>query len=266
MFAYTPLNTATAAHVSRIKLLPNERCNELLANIKHDNCRKSFDAVVTGFMPLALSVAMKFRHRGDINDLFQIACMNLMDAARTFNDGFATHFPSHARTWITLGLRRHLLFESRLIKVPENRAILKCYRRMHQFSAEKAPTVAQISAFVKTHGVTKDEFQAAYELYFATYESTSQGMDDDSDPLESRLSNGLTLEDEVIAADEQAATVKTVDRLMNVLNEREQSVIRARVLQDEPVQLRLVGEEMGVSYERIRQIEKQAMNKIRMAA
>jgi len=57
-----------------------------------------------------------------------------------------------------------------------------------------------------------------------------------------------------------------VDRLMNVLNEREQSVIRARVLQDEPVQLRLVGEEMGVSYERIRQIEKQAMNKIRMAA
>lgn len=266
MFANTPLNAATSAHVSRIKLLPNDRCNELLANVKKDNCRKSFDAVVTGFMPLALSVAMKFRHRGDINDLFQIACMNLMDAARTFNDGFATHFPSHARTWITLGLRRHLLCESRLIKVPGSRAILKCYCRMHQFSAEKAPTDAQITAFTTTHEVTVDEFKAAYELYFATYESTSQGMDDDSDPLESRLSNSLTLEDEVIAAADQADTVKTVNRLMSVLSDREQSVIRARVLQDEPVQLRLVGEEMGVSSERVRQIEKRALNKIRMAA
>ncbi|KQN62268.1 sigma-70 family RNA polymerase sigma factor [Pseudomonas sp. Leaf58] len=266
MFAHTPLNASTATHVSRIKPLSHERCNELLVNVRQDNCRKSFDAVVTSFMPLALSVAMKFRHRGDVNDLFQIACMNLMDATRTFNDGFATHFPSHARTWITLGLRRHLLFESRLIKVPENRAILKCYRRMHQFSADKPPTASQISAFTKTHAVTKDEFLAAYELYFATYESTSQGIDDEADPLESRLSNGLTLEDEVIAADEQADTVKIVNRLMNVLTDREQTVIRARVLQDEPVQLRLVGEEMGVSCERVRQIEKQALNKIRMAA
>lgn len=266
MFAHTPLNSATATHVSRIKSLPNERCNELLANVRRDNCRRSFDAVVTSFMPLALSMAMKFSHRGDVNDLFQIACLNLMDAARTFNDGFATHFPSHARTWITLGLRRHLLFESRLIKVPENRAILKCYRRMHQFSAEKAPTAAQISAFTKTHAVTKDHFQAAYGLYFATYESTSQGMDDDSDPLESRLSNGLTLEDEVISAEDQADTVNTVNRLMSVLSDREQSVIRARVLEDDPVQLRLVGEEMGVSSERVRQIEKRALNKIRMAA
>lgn len=266
MFANTPLNATTASTLRKIKSLSYERSNELLGNIKSSNCRKSFNALVTGYMPLAMSVAMGFSHRGDINDLFQIACMNLMDAARTFDDSHATRFPTHARTWMTLGLRRHLLCESSLIKVPDNKSILKCYRRMHQFSVDAPPSDAQIVNFTKLHGVTRDEFKAAYDLYFATFESTCQGVDDNSDPLESRLSNGMTLEEEVIAADDQEHTIKTVNRLLNVLTDREQSVIRARVLQDEPVQLRIVSEEMGVSGERVRQIEKIAMNKIRMAA
>lgn len=266
MFANTPLNATTASTVRKIKSLSHDQSNQLLENIKSSNCKKSFNALVTGYMPLALSVAMGFSYRGDVNDLFQIACMNLMDAARTYDDSHATRFPAHARTWMTLGLRRHLLCDTGLIKVPDSKSILKCYRRMHQFSADTPPSDAQIASFTNLHGVTRDEFKAAYDLYFATYESTSQGVDENSDPLESRLSNGVTLEEEVIAIDDQEHSIKTVNRLLNVLTDRELSVIQARVLQDEPVQLRIVSEEIGVSKERVRQIEKIAMNKIRMAA
>jgi RNA polymerase sigma factor (sigma-70 family) len=266
IFANTPLNSATADSLIKIKILTNDRCEELFENIKRNGCRTSFNAIVTGFMPLALTVAMGYRHRGDINDLFQIACLNLMDATRTFQPERAVHFSTHARTWINLALKRHVLCESGLIKVPDSKGIMKCYRRMHHFSGEQQPPKSVVAQFIKPLGVTADEFKAAYELYFAIYESTSRDTDDDSDSLESNLSNGVTLESEVIAADDERHNIKTVNRLLNVLNDRERTVIKARLLQDEPVQLRVVGEEIGVSSERVRQIEKLAMNKIRMAA
>jgi RNA polymerase sigma factor (sigma-70 family) len=247
------------------KKLSLEECSRLFKQYKEHDCKKSYDAIVTGFLPLAFGLSRLFCNRGEHDDLFQIASMTLMDAARTFDITLGNSFTVHATLWIKRALKRHVQCENRLIKVPDTKGLRKCFRRMHDYTDGKFPSKAQIKAITDELGATPEDFHLAYGLYTLIFEST-QAESDDSDTLGNRLTDGVSPEDIVIELDEKRHSQQAANKLLDVLNDRERAIVVARCMNDEPVQLRIVGEQMGVSSERVRQLEKIALNKMKMAA
>lgn len=251
--------------IQSAKKLSLEECHRLFAQYKEHGCKTSYDAIVTGFLPLAFGLSRLYCNRGEHDDLFQIAAMTIMDAARTFDTNLGSSFTAHATLWINRALKRYVQCENRLIKVPDTKGLRKCFRRMHEYTEGKFPNKAQIKTITDQLGATPEDFHLAYGLYTLIFEST-QAECDDSDTLENRLTDGVSPEDIVIEQDEQRHSKQAVNKLLDVLNDRERAIVVARCMNDEPVQLRIVGEEMGVSCERVRQLEKIALNKMKLAA
>ena len=220
--------------------------------------------MVNSNLRLVVSVAREYAGRGvPLLDLIQEGSIGLLAAARKFDYTLDFRFSTYATKWIRQGVTRCILNHGQLIRVP-----------LH--TAERMRKIDQVRNRLRQETGTEptdEEVAAACELPVAKVRQLTQ-LAPEMCSLDAPTGDGedgtlaILLEDlqapqpqEELIREELAGTMET---LLGMLNHRQRQVLRLHFGMDDGVchSLEDIGGMLGISKERVRQIEKQAMDKL----
>ncbi len=218
--------------------------------------------LVTSNLRLVVSVARKYAGRGvPLLDLIQEGSIGLLAAARKFDYTLDNRFSTYATKWIYRGVIRCLLDHEKLIRIPTGTAELiwkvEQARTALMQSNGVAPTDVEIAAYC---GIPESKVA---ELVFLQPELCSLDT-----PVGEEGTLGLLLEDlQTPQPQEQLVRQElesTMENLLSCLDERQRTILRLHFGMEDGTcySLEAISKRVGVSKERVRQIEKQAMEKL----
>lgn len=249
-----------AHQAARAPLLSAEQEREL-AHRAAQGDEYARDQLVQSNLRLVISVAKHYTGRGlSMIDLIQEGNLGLLRAVGQYDPSRGSRFSTYATWWIRQAISRALQEQASLIRVPHHMA--KALQQVRQASAllqqelGREPTVHEVAQRAKLHPEQVRELMHAVARPISLEMPISDG-------------DGSVLGD-LIADETQAEWEQSIDweSLMAKLSEREKAVIRLRYgLGDEPpMTLEEVGKRLGLSKERVRQLESRAIQKMQEAA
>ena len=209
---------------------------------------------------------------GLTDDLVQEASLGVLHAIKTFDPSFKINFYSHAMTWAQGFVRTYVRQNRRVVRLPDSKKILKAYRYICRIpDDERKAVTTNAKRIAKELGINEDHVKFAAG-YLGTHEmSTSISIaprndSDDTITLEDILVDTQTPESILELHQQEQFTNSSLDLLMECLNDKERIVVHRRLLVEDTVQgptLLELGTEIGVSAERVRQLEGRAIKKMR---
>jgi len=215
---------------------------------------------------LVLSLAKRYAgNSASIEDLISEGNLGLVEAARRFDAERGTRFGTYAAWWVRAHVRRYALANRRIVSAPSTRnarKVLSSLRKTQREIAQRVGRSAQREEVASELGVSENDI--------AMVESALGGRDvplgpsDDGGTWE-LPGRGPTPEQQ--AAEDELADLQRarVGRALDTLSEREQVIMRRRYLDEDTATLAVLGESLGLSRERVRQLEKRAQKKLRSA-
>ena len=220
------------------------------------------DRLVERFLPLARQLARR-HERPDVpfDDLFQVACLGLVNAIERFDLERDVAFSSSAVPTISGEIKRYFRDRTWSVRVPRDlkELALKVDRVVSELSLalQRPPTVAEIVAKAGADEEAVLEALDASAAYKATSLQMPWGAGDDGDTL----GDSIAVEEREFAAAEDRATI---EQLMRVITPREREVLRLRFAED--LTQAEIGEHVGVSQMQVSRILRQAVARLRSYA
>ena len=249
-------------------VVPQGRENELVLTAQRGD-PAARDELVRNYMPLIASAARRHRSGAvDRGELLQDGVVGLLRALERFDPELGTPFWAYASWWVHQAMQK-LVAEMTRPVVLSDRALrclarLKGAQRQAAQAGEREPTPAELA--IRT-GVPRDQVESLLAV-----ERPPRGLDeplaaDDgaSSSFGERLADPVS-EDEFARAEARVGVDALRDGLPGDLCDRERNVVRAHFGLGRPAEtLREIAGELGVSVERVRQIEERALEKVREA-
>lgn len=233
--------------------------------------------LITAYMRLAISMASKFRRYGaPMNDLIQEASLGLMKAAEKFDPDRGVRFSTYAVWWIKASIQDYVMRNWSMVRTGSTSAQKALFFNLKRVQAKLAREAEALGETLDQHQLRE---KVAIEIgvsmaEVAMMEGRLAGSDASLNATQASDEDGRewieVLEDDGPGAAEQVEYAHDQDRLrqwlgdaMASLSAREQHIVAQRRLMDEPRTLESLGVEMGLSKERIRQLEAAAYAKLR---
>ncbi len=250
--------------ISQYPLISREDEVDLAKSIKR-GCEQSLDKLVRSNLRFVVSVAKKYQNQGvSLSDLINEGNLGLIRAAHKFDETKGIKFISYAVWWIRQAILQALAEQSRIVRVPLNRAgtLHRIGKRSSALQQElgREPTVEEIA-----EGMDISEEEVAKTL------SISQSHLSLDAPLTPGEDNKLLdyLPDTQNAGPDQEtferALTDSIEEVLSTLKEREAKILRLYFGLDgqEPMTLEEIGSMMGITRERVRQIKEKALARLR---
>ncbi len=233
---------------------------DAVAPIDREACHR----LVLSHRRMVEAMARKYSRLGATEeDLVGEGMLGLLDAARRFDPSRGTKFATYARWWVRYYMRSYLAESRRAVSMPKTRNIV----RIRSWVGRTVRDLEQkLGRRVARHEVAEALGVTAEEVAIAQRGITGCDVPvADNDPTEGHVAvfKGPSPEDLAAASEERSRVRAALVRALSLLDEREGQIIRERLLADEPRSLREIGEELGVSRERVRQLEARALAKMR---
>lgn len=216
---------------------------------------------------LVIKFAKKSSNRGlglDFSDLVQDGNIGLMKAVDKFDYRLGNKFSTYATNWIQQGISRSIADQARTIRIPVHMIdnIHKIQRATRQFMHKygRQPTAEELSKIIY---LPVDKIHKAMKVNLKPISLEAPvGSEDDSSRIE--IIADETAKNPFVAAAQQNLR-KIVTQILSELDPKEETVLRQRfgMSTNKTSTLEEVGEYIGVTRERIRQIEQKALNKLK---
>jgi RNA polymerase sigma-32 factor len=244
---------------------------------RDDRDEKAMHRLVTAYMRLAISMASKFRRYGaPMNDLIQEASLGLMKAAEKFDPDRGVRFSTYAVWWIKASIQDHVMRNWSLVRTgstSSQKALFFNLRRV-QARLEREAEVAgmpldgsQMRQRIATEiGVPLQDvemMQGRLSGSDFSLNATQSSDEEGREWMETIEDDGPDGEAAVQRDHDEEALRRWLLSALTRLPEREQFIVRERKLRDAPRTLESLGDELGLSKERVRQLECAAFTKMR---
>ena len=260
----------------RAPYLERDEEHDLAVRWKEKRDQQALHRITTAHMRLVISMASKFRHFGlSMGDLIQEGHVGLLEAAARFEPEREVRFSTYATWWIRASIQDYILRNWSIVRGGTSSAQKALFFNLRRLRARLAQGPESLS-----NVAIRREISAALgvsEADVALMDSRLSGADtslnapllDDSGSSAERsdflISDG-PLPDEIVeeTIDVERRAIWLKDAL-GVLNEREMKIIEERRLSEDGATLEALGETLGISKERVRQIENRALEKLKSA-
>jgi RNA polymerase sigma-32 factor len=240
-------------------IVPLDRATErLLASRWRAGDRRAGDRLITACLPFVLSIALEYRHWGvPLEDIVQQGNVGLLRAAAKFDTGKECRLATYAAYWIRAEIRDYVVRGYRVVRLGTTKAerrALRAYRKTRE---------ADPNALAALSGMAPERVERLLPL-LAGREASLEARSEERGSLSERLAGaGPSPEDEASHHQDRGRACAAVTDALGTLTDRERLIIRARLMSDEPPTLQELGARLGVSKERVRQLEERARGKLR---
>ena len=258
----TPLETYLR-EINETALLDANDEQELAIAIGNGDLRAR-DRMVRANLRLVVNIARVYTGKGLVlQDLIEEGNLGLLRAVEGFDPTMGTRFSTYASYWIKQSIKRALINSAKTIRIPAYMVeLLSKWRRANARLSEELGRTPTPEEIARVLGLPKKKLPIIKKA-IKIYNSTPQ-----TDQAEAGWSLGEMIEDDRIKTPEDELVehdaLKHVRQMLETMNAREATVLRLRFGLDdlEPKTLKEIGEELGLTRERVRQIETEALKQL----
>jgi RNA polymerase sigma-32 factor len=233
--------------------------------------------LITAYMRLAISMASKFRRYGaPMNDLIQEASLGLMKAADKFDPDRGVRFSTYAVWWIKASIQDYVMRNWSMVRTGSTSAQKSLFFNLKRVQAKIEREAEAVGEVLDGHqlrqmiasevGVPLNDVEVMQGRLAGSDFSlnAAQSSDDEGRTWIDALEDDSAQAAEVVEARRDAETLRGwLAQAMRALNKRERFIVTERKLREEPRTLESIGDELGLSKERVRQLEVAAFQKLR---
>ncbi|MEL6678681.1 MAG: RNA polymerase factor sigma-32 [Pseudomonadota bacterium] len=273
------LDDGLARSVTRVamgaEMLDAETELQLARAWRDDNDERALHRLVNAYMRLAVSMASKYRRYGaPMPDLIQEAGVGLMRAAEKFDPDRGVRFSTYAVWWIKASIQDYVMRNWSMVRTgstSSQKALFFNLRRVKaKIERENAASLdlntQQMREMIATEvGVPlRDVEMMEARLSGSDFSLNAQQAGDEGREWVEALEDEGPQAEETVSRDVDLSRVRTwLADAMTALTDREKMIVVERKMRDDPRTLESLGNELGLSKERIRQLEAQALKKLR---
>ncbi len=270
----TPSVGGLSVYLAQIKKFPMLDAEEeymLAKNWKENGNLQSAHKLVTSHLRLVAKIAMGYRGYGlPVNELISEGNLGLMQAVKKFDPDKGFRLATYAMWWIKAAIQEYVLRSWSLVKMGTTTAQKKLFFNLKKIKNQIAPDQEgdlkdeQVKEISKRLDVDSNEVINMNRRMMGQEKSLNDPIKaGEADEWQDWLVD-KNLDQELLISQQQEYNDKKVllTNAMNILNEREKEIIKARRLTENPITLEELSKKYKISRERIRQIETKAFEKL----
>jgi RNA polymerase sigma-32 factor len=220
--------------------------------------KRAGERIVEACLPFVISIALEYRRWSvPLEDIIQQGNIGLLRAAEKFDPERDVRLATYAAYWIRAEIREFVVRAYRVVRLgttKNERRALRAYRTTRESDPEK---LAAMSGLQPERVAMLLPVLAGRE---ASLELSADGQGSVGDRL---ASDGPDPEEETAESEQRSRAKNAVRLALDTLSERERLIARERLMSEDPLTLQALGEMLGVSKERVRQLEERTRTKLR---
>ncbi|WP_457571891.1 sigma-70 family RNA polymerase sigma factor [Desulfovulcanus sp.] len=255
--------------ISKFPVLTPEEEFELARKYRQEKDQEAAFKLITSNLRLVVKIAMDFQRKWMKNllDLIQEGNVGLMKAVQKFDPDKGIKFSYYASFWIKAYILKFIMDNWRMVKIGTTQAQRKLF---YNLAKEKQRLEAM--------GITADSATISKSLQVSQSDVIEMGQrlsqqdlsldmpygeEGDVTPLNFIPALGTGVEDKLLQRETTSLLKQNLEKLIPKLNEKERDILELRLLAENPLTLREIGEKYGITRERVRQIEARLLQKIK---
>ena len=255
--------------INQFPLLTQEEEFKLATRYRKDNDIEAAQKLITSNLRFVVKVAFEYKSYGvKLLDLIQEGNIGLMMAVKKFDPYKGYRFISYAIWWIRAYIQNFIIKTWSLVKIGTTQAQKKLFYKIGKVrkALESDPdNEKKYDVLADDLDVAKEEIMEMEQRMSARDLSLDAPFDEDHEltPLD-LLQDGSVNQEEALIVEQEKKIIETeVLDAMRRLNEKEAFIIRNRIMAESPLTLQEIGDHLRLSRERVRQIESEALKKLR---
>ncbi|MDX8387555.1 MAG: RNA polymerase factor sigma-32 [Ghiorsea sp.] len=250
--------------VQRVERMGREEEQLLAIRWRDEQDRGAAEKLVRANLYAVAAIAREYRHFGlQEGDLIQEGTLGLMHAVKRFDPERGFRLMTYASWWVRASIHEFILHSWSIVKLGTTKLQRKIFAGLRKAKESIAAVDGHdVDAVAEQYGISGHEFQETAQSYLQRDVSLDAEIEGQS-MVEALPSDAESPEDMITTANWKSHQQKQLSIALQKLRDRDRFIVERRHLQDTPSTLKDLSEILGVSIERVRQLEARAMKKLR---
>jgi RNA polymerase sigma-32 factor len=257
------------SEINRFQILTSDEEFKLAVRFRKYNDMEAAEKLVTSNLRFVVKIAHEYRSYGvKLIDLIQEGNVGLMHAVKKFNPYKGYRLISYAVWWIRAYMQNFIIKTWSLVKIGTTQAQRKLFFKLNQAKKKlqnlstRNPEFAEIAETLNVKEAEIEEMDLRLNNRDLSLDA-SISEDGDLSHRDMLAYEGESPEESLIKKQETALVKRNIAGVLAKLSERERYIIRNRIMSETPETLQEIGERFKITRERARQVEKEALKKMR---
>jgi len=257
------------SEISAYKLLTREEEKDLGMRVQKNGDPEAAYQLVTSNLRLVVKIALEFQRvwMQNLLDLIQEGNIGLMQAVKKFDPYKNVKFSYYASFWIKAYILKFIMDNWRLVKIGTTQGQRKLFFKLKKEKQKlidqgfdpKPRLLSQRLGVSEREIVDMDQRLDSWDLSL----DSPLKNDSDTERIEFLSTDAISAEDQVAKKEMESLLHKKIAEFRKKMTERELEIFNQRIFSDNPVTLQQIGDRYGISRERVRQVEKNVIKKMR---
>lgn len=255
----------------KLPLLDREEEYTLTCAWYYDKDEKALKKLITSYGKLVISIAVRFRHYGlSLSDIIQEGNLGVLHAAQRFSPEREVRFATYAKWWIRAFIQDYILRNWSIVRTGSTTSQKMLFFNLRRLKSQLEHLSDDLMSYEQHQEISEilhvsmnDVAEMEQRLLHNDFSLSMTSVNSDEEWINLLRDERMNPEEENTLIESEQNYHLWIDQAMTVLNPREVFIILKRRLQDPQSTLETIGNELGITKERVRQLEVRAVRKMK---